>query len=432
MSLFSSLRVRNYRLFAAGQVVSLTGTWGQRVAQDWLVLGLSHNSGTAIGLTTGLQFAPTLLLTLYGGVLADRYPKRRLLIITQVSMGVTALALGILDVAHVVTLWQVYLLAALLGVGSAFDTPTRQAFVSELVDRDQLANAVSLNSATFNTARVIGPAVAGVMISSVGTGVVFLANAASFLAVILGLALIRDGELHHTEPLPRRRGQLGEAFRYIRARPDLLMPILLVAVVGTFGFNFQITTALLAKTTFHRGPSAYGLLSTAIASGSLIGALLAARRARPRDALVFGSCIAFGVLEVVAGVMPSYLTFLILLIPTGVAALTFTTAANATVQLGASPAMRGRVMAVYVLVFLGGTPFGAPIVGWVAQTFGARWSLIIGGVLCAVAAVATGLALVRARQLRIEPHLLRRRPHVHLRPMLGGDFVATYDEARPA
>ena len=246
MSLFASLRVRNYRLFATGQLISLTGTWMQRVAQDWLVLDLSNNSGTALGITTGLQFLPMLLFSMYGGMLADRYSKRRLLILTQAASGVTALVLALLDLGGVVALWHVYLLAFALGLASAVDTPTRQAFASELVERDQLTNAIALNSATFNTGRIIGPAVAGVLIGVAGTGWVFMANAVSFIGVIAGLMMMRDRELHMGERVERAPGQIRAGLSYVRGRPHLLLPIVLAGVVGTFGFNFQITTALLA------------------------------------------------------------------------------------------------------------------------------------------------------------------------------------------
>ena len=271
MTMFSSLRVRNYRLFASGQIVSLTGSWMQRVAQDWLVLQLSHTSGVAIGVTTALQFGPTLLLSLYGGAIADRLPKRRVLMVTQTAMGLLAIALGLLVVTDSVALWHVYALALGLGVATSFDTPTRQAFVSELVGADLVTNAISLNSATFNTARIVGPAVAGFLIEYIGVGWVFLANAATFVAVLVGLALIRESELFLPTRAPRRRGQLREGLSYVRGRPDLLVPIVAVGLIGTFGFNFQLTTALIAKGTFHRGAASYGLLSTALAVGSLIG-----------------------------------------------------------------------------------------------------------------------------------------------------------------
>jgi MFS family permease len=414
MKLFSSLAVRNYRLFASGQVVSLTGTWMQRVAQDWLVLNLSHNSGTAIGITTGLQFAPVLFFGLYGGVIADRFPKRRTLVITQIVMGVMALWLGLLDITGTVQLWHVYALAAGLGVASAIDAPVRQAFVTELVGPSLLANAVGLNSAAFNTARVLGPAVAGLMIASVGTSLVFLINAGSFVAVIAGLLMIRDDELYVGKPAARKKGAVREGLRYVRSRPDLVAITALVGVVGMLGFNFQITSALMVKNTFHRGAESYGLISATYAFGSLLGALASARRGRPARRLVFIGAAVYGLLEIVAGVMPTYWSFFAILVPFGFFTLTLSTAANTNIQLSVTPAMRGRVMALYLLVFMGGTPIGAPLVGWIAEVAGPRWSLIVGGIASAGAAVLAALYLARKEKLKVEPHLLRRRPHVHV------------------
>jgi MFS family permease len=418
-SMFSSLRVRNYRLYASGQVVSLTGTWMQRVAQDWLVLELS-NSGTALGITLALQFGPTLLFSLWGGVLADRYDKRRLLIVTQSAMVLVALALGLLDVTGVVVLWHVYLLAGLLGVVSALDVPVRQSFVVEMVGRDDLANAVGLNSATFNTARIVGPAVAGVMINAVGTGWVFLGNAASTVAVIVVLKLMRAGELSPAPRVARGRGQLREGLRYVRSRADLVTPMLLVLVIGTFGLNFQITLALVARDVFGRGAGSYGLLSTMLAVGSLAGALVATRRRRrPRLRFLFVAIVLFGLLEAAVGLMPTYPAVALTLVPTGAAALVFTTAANSSVQLGADPTMRGRVMALYLLCFMGGAPVGAPAMGVVADVFGARAGLVGGGLGCVLAAGLIGLVYARRQGISVaprvasavrHPRLPRRRP----------------------
>ncbi|MDP9101581.1 MAG: MFS transporter [Actinomycetota bacterium] len=385
---FRSLRVRNYRLFASGQFVSLTGTWMQRVAQDWLVLQLSHNSGVALGITTGLQFLPVLLFGLYGGVLADRYDKRRLLVAAQLAMGLFALVLGVLDLSGAVRLWHVYALAFLLGLASVVDTPVRQAFVVEMVGPSDLPNAVSLNSATFNSARVVGPAVAGLMITGVGTGWVFLANSASYVAVLAGLLAMRTSELHPARPVARGAGQLREGLAYVRARRELFVPLMLVAVIGTFGLNFQITMSLVAKQVFHRGAASFGLLGSALAAGSLLGALVSARRAKaPRLRVMLLAALAFGLLEVLTGLAPSYPAMAVLLVPTGAAMLTFSTAANSTVQLATEPHMRGRVMGIYVLVFLGGTPFGAPLIGALAQVAGARSSLLAGGAVSAAAAL---------------------------------------------
>jgi MFS family permease len=346
-------------------------------------------------------------------------------------MGLLALALGLLDVTGSVRLWHVYLLAFGLGAATAIDSPVRQAFVTELVGPSLLPNAVSLNSATFNMARVLGPAIAGVMIAATGTGWVFLVNTASFAAVISGLLLMRDGDLFVGKRALRRPGQVREGLAYVRTRPDLLMIIILVGVIGTLGFNFQLTTALIAKSTFHEGAASYGLLGTAFAIGSLLGALASARRGRPRQRLVLGAAFAFGLLEIVVGLMPTYWTFFALLIPTGFATLTFTTAANTSIQLNTSAVMRGRVMALYLIVFMGGTPIGAPFIGWLAEVAGARWSLLVGGMASAAAAAVTTVLLARRKQLKVEPHLLRRRPHVHVTPMPQGEDVvlATQEES---
>ncbi len=409
--MFRSLRVRNYRLFAGGQVVSNTGNWMQRVAQDWLVLNLSHNSGTALGIVTALQFVPTLLFGLWGGVIADRYDKRRLLLATQTFMALIAGALGTLELAGLARVWQVDVLALLLGLATVVDNPTRQSFVIEMVGPEDVANAISLNSATFNSARIIGPAVAGVLISIVGTGFVFLINAGSYLAPIGCLLMMRVAELHRAKPLQRAKGQVIEGLRYVRARADLMLPMLLVFVVATLGLNFQVTIALMAKGVFHTGAESYGLLSTMIAIGSLAGALVSTRRVgRPRLRLLLGSAFAFGACELTASLMPTYAAFAVLLVPTGLAALTFTTAANASIQMGTSSSMRGRVMAVYLLVFMGGAPFGSLFIGWIAQVLSPRVSIGMGGIASVAAAVVLGLTLARRIGVRVEP-----RPVPHLR-----------------
>ncbi len=394
---FQSLSTRNYRLFATGQVVSNTGTWMQRVAQDWLVLELTHGSGTALGIAAGLQFLPQLLFSLWGGVIADRYPKRRILFVTQATMGALALILGVLALTGVVAVWQVYLLAFALGLVAVVDNPTRQTFVAEMVGRSGMANAIALNSAIFNLARIAGPAVAGLVISAVGTPAAFCVNAASFGAVLVGLKLMRPAELHPVERAPRARGQLREALAYVRARPELWLTLALVFFVATFGMNFQVTTGLMARGVFHTGAGAFGLASTVFAVGALGGALLSARRARPGMRLLLTTSLLFGVLEVVTGLMPAFWSFLLLLVPTGLALLTFTTTANATTQLDTTPAVRGRVMGLYLLVFLGGAPLGSPLVGWAAEQFGPRVSLIAGGVISALATVVVALVLARAR-----------------------------------
>lgn len=410
--MFRSLRVRNYRLYASGQVISNIGAWMQRVAQDWLVLNLTHNSGTALGIVTALQFTPTLLFGLWGGVIADRYDKRRILLLTQVLMSISALSLGLLDISGVVQIWHVYLVAFILGLITVVDNPARQAFVVEMVGRADVANAVSLNSATFNSARIIGPAIAGVLIGAVGIGPMFLANAGSYIAVLAGLFLMRVSELHRSKPLPRKKGQLLDGLHYVRERHDLLLPMALVFMVATFGLNFQVTIALMAKGVFHTGAESYGLLSTMIAVGSLSGALVSSKRkGRPRIRLLLGSAFAFGLLETLAGLMPTYALFGALLIPTGIASLVFTTSANASVQMGSAASMRGRVMGLYLLVFMGGAPFGSLLIGWLAQVTSPRVSIIGGGVVSFMSAILLGLLFAHRKGLRVQrtpglvPHL---------------------------
>lgn len=393
-SMFSSLRNRNYRLFAGGQVVSNTGTWMQRLAQDWLVLKLT-GSTMALGVTTGLQFLPMLLFGLWGGAVADRHRKRRLLIGTQAAMGGLAVILAVLDLTGVVHVWHVWLLALALGLLTAIDNPTRQTFVSEMVGRRDLPNAISLNSANFQLARVTGPAVAGLLIAAIGTGWVFAVNALSYAAVILGLLAMRESELTPAEPVKREPGQLREALRYVRARPDLLAIFALVGFVGTFGYNFAVTLGGFANEVFDAGPGAFGLLNTVFAIGSLAGALIAARRTAPRMRMLVGAAFLFGALSVGAALMPAYWSFAAVLVPIGIAGITFNTAANATVQLGVDPALRGRVMGLYMLVFMGGTPAGGPLIGWIAEAYGPRVALAFGGGVAASAAVVVALLLAR-------------------------------------
>jgi MFS family permease len=386
-------------------VISNTGTWMQRVAQDWLVLELTHGSGTALGITSGLQFLPLLLFSLWGGMIADRYPKRRILMVTQATMGALALILGVLAVTHSVVIWQVYALAFGLGLATVVDNPTRQAFATEMVGRSGLANAIALNSAVFNLARIAGPAVAGVVISLLGTPAAFLVNAASYGAVLISLQLMRPSELHVVARVPRAKGQLREALRYVKDRPALWMTLVLVFFVATFGMNFQVTNALMSREVFGTGAAAFGIASTMFAVGALGGALLAARRSRPTMALLLVTSFAFSALEVITGLMPYFWSFLLMLVPTGLALLTLTTAANSATQLATTADMRGRVMGLYMLVFLGGAPIGSPLVGWVAEAFGPRMSLIAGGVISAVATAVIGIMLVRSKSVRVREYL---------------------------
>ena len=400
---FRSLSHPNYRRYAAGSLVSNTGTWMQRVAQDWLVLVLT-GSGAAIGITTGLQFLPFLLLSPWAGLVADRIPKRRLLQITNVAMAVPALVLGVLAVTGTVQIWHVYVLALVLGVASAFDAPARQSFVSEIVGPDDLANAVGLNSASFNTARLVGPALAGLLIAGFGGGVggtgwVILLNGLSYVAPVLTLRALDASLLRTPEPSVRRPGQLREGVAYVRGRPDLLLLLGIVFSAGTFGLNFQMTSALMATEVFGKGPAEYGLLGTFLAVGSLTGSLVAARRVRVRHRLVVGAALAFGAIEVVAGLAPSYVVFALLCPLLGLSALTMITSANAHLQLSTAPEMRGRGMALYMMIFIGGTPLGAPFIGWVGEAYGARWTLVVGGLLTMLGTLVASALFLRGRRV---------------------------------
>ncbi|MBZ5734541.1 MFS transporter [Nocardioides sp. TRM66260-LWL] len=401
---FRSLANPNYRRYATGGLVSNVGTWLQRVAQDWLVLLLS-GSGAAIGVTTGLQFLPVLLLAPIAGVVADRMPKRRLLQLTNLGMALPALVLGLLAVTGTVQLWHVYVLALVLGAASAFDGPARQSFVSELVERRELTNAIALNSVSFNSARIVGPGLAGVLIAAFGndvpgTGWVILLNAASYAAPIVGLSRLDASRLRPARLLGRERGQVRAGFAYLRRRPDLLAVLGVVFATGTFGLNFQLTSALMATQVFGRGPTEYGLLGTVMAVGSLTGSLLAARRAESGLRLIVGAALAFGAVEMAAGLMPSYLTYALICPLLGLCALTMITSANVFMQTRAEPAMRGRVMAVYLMVFTGGTPLGSPFIGWVGERYGARWTLLVGGLLTILGTALAAALLQRGRRRR--------------------------------
>jgi len=400
---FRALANPNYRRYLAGSVVSNTGTWMQRVAQDWLVLQLPGNSGTALGITTGLQFLPVLMLSPYAGVIADRFPKRRLLQLTQLAMALASLLLGVLAVTGVAQTWQVYVIAFVFGIGSAFDAPARQSFVSEMVGRDDLTNAVGLNSATFNVARILGPGLAGLMIGALGGGVnatgwVILINAASYAAVIWQLQRMDPRLLHTAELRPRTPGMLLEGVRYIRSQPKMVMILIMVFFAGTFGMNFQITSALMATQVYGKGAGEFGILGSAMAVGSLTGALLAARRTRIRMRLLVGAALGFGAAEVVAGLLPSYVAFAVFAPVIGLCTLTLLNSANATMQLESAPALRGRVMALYMTIVMGGTPIGSPIIGWIGEHLGARWTLISGGLLTMVGVLVAVLVYARHTQ----------------------------------
>ncbi|AXG82750.1 MFS transporter [Streptomyces paludis] len=409
------MKIRNYRLFATGAVVSNIGTWMSRITQDWLVLSLTGSSA-AVGITTALQFLPMLLFGLYGGVIADRYPKRQLLICTQAAMALCGLAMAVLTLSGQVQVWHVYLIAFMVGMVTVVDNPTRQSFVSEMVGPDQLRNAVSLNSANFQSARLIGPAVAGVLITTVGSGWAFMMNGLSFIAPLLGLLLMRSHELQRSVPVPRGKGQLREGLRYVRGRPELIWPIVLVGFVGTFGFNFPIWLTAFAHEIFHGGAGMYAVFNILMAAGSLAGALLSARRRSSRTGMLLLAAVGFGLLEMLAAVSPSVWFFSLLLVPIGMIGLTVNVSANTSVQMASEPEMRGRVMSLYMMVFVGGTPIGAPLLGWVTDTYGVRVGFATGGVVSLLAAAAIGVILTRVAGVRLKVGLRGGRPHMAFVP----------------
>jgi MFS family permease len=387
---FRSLTVRNYRLFSTGQLVKLIGVWMMFTAQDWLVLDLSGNSPSALGTVTSLQFLPVLLLTLYSGKLADKFDKRRLLIIANTAFAVFAITFAALVASGSVVLWHVFLFAGLLGLANAVETPVRQAFVSELVEMPLLPNALALSAATFNVARIGGPALAGIALAVFGTGPVFLMSTVLAVAPIISYSRMRHADLYLADR-PKKGGdtRISEGLRYTWKRHDLMLPIVLMAAVGMIGFNFPVTLAALAKIDFNAGASSFGLLTASLAVGALVGALAGSgRRARPGAYLVVGSALAFSVFEVAVGFAPNFVVAMILLVPTGFFSIYLAQAANHRVQMGVDGAFRGRVMALYVLVFLGTTPIGASLAGWWGQHFGVASSIWSAGVFCFVASLA--------------------------------------------
>ncbi|WP_338944172.1 MFS transporter [Paraburkholderia sp. 22B1P] len=395
--MFRSLRSHNYRLWASSAIVSNIGTWMQRTAQDWLVLtGLTHQSASAVGTVMALQFAPQILLITLTGFAADHFNRRKLIFVTQGALGLLALVLGVLTLTKAVQLWEVYGFAFLLGCVTAFDTPARQTFVAELVDETNLANAVALNSTSFNIARMIGPAIAGLLISTTGAGWVFIINAASFGVVLVTMSRFRVSDLHRKERARRGKGSLMDGFRYVWHRRDLRTVLIMLFLIGTFGLNFPIFITTMSVTIFHVGANRYGLLMSMMAVGSVLGALLSARREKPTTGILFLSSAVFGVGCTVAAVMPSYWLFGMALTIVGVAAQTVTTSTNSYVQLSTEPKMRGRVIAILLAAALGGTPIGAPIVGWIADHIGPRWALGVGA-LAGLAGALTGLVYVRRR-----------------------------------
>lgn len=410
---FASLSIRNYRIYALGAIVSNVGTWMGRVAQDWVVLTeLTDHSASALGIVTGLQFLPMLLFAPWTGAVVDRFPKRSLLLLTQAVLGLTALVGGVLVVTGAAQLWHFYLLALMTGVATAFDNPARQTFVSEMVPRERLSNAVALNSASFNLGRLIGPAVAGLVIAGIGSGQALLVNSLSFVTVIVALLALRASEL---TPAPRAtgRGSAREGLRYVRGRPDIILVMVLIFVLGTFGMNFQITIALMATQVFGRGAEDYGLLGSIMAVGSLSAALLAARRSEPRLRVLLLSLVGFTFAAAGAAIAPTYASFAVALAACGLTALTAMTTANAMVQMRTDPMMRGRVMALYMAIFFGGTPLGAPIIGWVGDVLGPRWTIGIGAAAVGITLVGVSIWLGRHENVEVT-YSSQRRPRVRV------------------
>jgi len=395
--IFRSLRNYNYRIWAAGALVSNIGTWMQRAAQDWLVLTqLTDHSASAVGIVMALQFGPQLLMMPWSGYAADHFNQRRLLMMTQATMGLLALILGLLTVTGLVQLWHVYVFAFLFGCSAALDAPVRQTFVAELVGDADLSNAIALNSTTFNAARMIGPAVAGFVIASVGTGWAFLFNGASFMAVLLSLLLLRKSELRPNARAHRTKGSVLQGFHYVWSRLDLRATLIMLFLIGTFGLNFPIFISTMAVGVFHTDARGFGLLSSMMAIGTMSGALLAASREYPRfTSLLIGAAI-FGLGCTLAALAPGYWLFAAALVVIGIAALTIMNTSNALMQLSTEPAMRGRVMALRLGVALGGTPVGAPIVGWIADHFGPRWALGVGAASGFAAAIVAVIALYQS------------------------------------
>jgi MFS family permease len=390
---FRALRHRNYRLYFFGQITSFSGTWMQIVALAWLVLQLT-GSGVALGTVTALQFLPLLVLGPWGGLVADRFDRRKIVMTTQATSGALALTLGVLAATGSVRLWMLYLLALALGVVTAIDNPARQSFVHDMVGPDDLPNAVGLNTVLFNASRVVGPGIAGAMIAVWGTTPCFFVNAASYTAVFLALSLMRTDELHPTGRAERARGQLREGLRYVWATPTLRTPLLMMAVIGTLAYEFQVTLPLLAKYTFGGGAGTYGAMTSIIGAGAVLGGLVTASRGGPTPQRVVGSALAFGLLMLAAAVMPTLSLELVVLPLMGAASITFIALANASLQLAAAPHMRGRVMALWSVAFFGTTPIGGPIVGWMAEAYGPRTPIAVG----AVATIATAALAWRSLQ----------------------------------
>ncbi|HET9162794.1 MAG TPA: MFS transporter [Solirubrobacterales bacterium] len=404
---FDSLSVRNYRRYFFGQLVSLSGNWAQMVASVWLVLSLTH-SGFAVGLTTALQFVPMLAIGAWGGLLADRFDKRRLLIVTQLLMALPAIGLLVVSATGIVTPWMVYLAAFSRGAVNAVDNPTRQSFVIEMVGADRVVNAVSLNSVLVQSARIVGPALAGVLIATLGVVPCFAVNIASFGAMILALWGMDTSHLAAAPSSGREPGAIRAGLRYVRRTPELAIPLGLMALVGTFGFNFQVVIPLLATFSFDGGAGAYAVLISAMGVGSVIGALITGSHGRTGPRLIAGAALAFGATALLAAAMPSLALEIPMLALLGAAAVTFAATINSTLQLAVEPAMRGRVMALYSVVFLGSTPVGGPLTGWLSEAYDPRAALLLAAVAGLSAAWAARIAFRRMETRAVEVRYAER------------------------
>ncbi len=394
-STFSSLKVPNYRLYFSGQLISLIGTWMQTTAQAWLVLTLT-NSPTTLGLVVALQTIPVMLLGPYGGVIADRVDKRRLMVVLQSMMGLQALVLGLLSVFGIVRLWEICVLAVVLGLNNTFEMPARQAFVREMVGKDELRNAITLNSVTANAARAVGPAIAGVLIATAGVGWCFLANAASFVAVVVSLIVMDRAALAPSRPERRARGQLREGLAYAIGTTEIAVPLVMMAVVGTLAYEFQVSLPVLARGTFHGGSEAFGFMTAAMGVGAVVGGLVTAARGRTGLRPMLIACAGFGLAMLLCALSPALPIAYLALLLVGWGSVSFIAIGNSTIQLSSAPNMRGRAIALWQVAFQGTTPIGGPFIGWIIAATGARSGLMVGALSCGIA-IAAGAAIGRRR-----------------------------------
>ncbi|HEY1529587.1 MAG TPA: MFS transporter [Galbitalea sp.] len=408
---FTSLRVPNFRLFTISNILAMSGTWMQRIAQDWLVLTLSH-SVAAVGVTVAMQFTPMLLFGLYGGLIVDRYSKRMLLMLTQGTVGVLATVLAVLALTHSIQVWHVWAIAFVVGLVTVVDNPTRQVFVNELVGPRNLRNAISINSSVFQLGGLIGPAIAGILLTAVGAGWAFAINAVTCVVTVLTLAALKKSTLVRSTPMPREKGQLKQGLRYVVGKPTILWPIVMVAVLSVFALTTPVILAAYANDTFKVGAAGYGLFNTLIAAGALTGGLLSTRRTgvRLRTVVIMGAL--WGVLQALGSIMPNEIAFGVTLVALGVANLLFITAANSLVQMSSNVGIRGRVMSIYVLMLLGGQAIGGPIMGWIVSTFGVSVGMAVSGLVPAIVAVIIGIHLARKHQLKLSVTLEGRSPRV--------------------